>query len=67
MATVAGGPGKLSGNSTCRFQAGRCIFTNLGVDTMGENYTLQFQLINPSTADVTLAVSQVNMLFYIYN
>jgi len=55
-ATVASGAGSLANNLTCAFKQGLCVFENLAVDTMGEDYTLSFELTYPSTETVIPAV-----------
>ena len=61
VAVVTSGSGDLSGNTTCSFVAGLCTFQDLGLDTMGENYTVQFELVYPTTADVTPVTSEVKI------
>lgn len=63
VAVVTGGSGDLSGNTTCSFVAGLCTFQDLGLDTMGDNYTVQFELVYPTTADVTPVISEVQIYF----
>ena len=48
-ASIATGAGALINNVTCAFSQGLCVFDNLAIDTMGENYTIQFDLTYPST------------------
>jgi hypothetical protein len=57
-ATLVDGPGALINNLTCNFIGGMCIFENLAVDSMGENYTIQFDVTYPTTADIAGAASQ---------
>ena len=63
VAVVTSGSGDLSGNTTCSFVAGLCTFQDLGLDTMGDNYTVQFELVYPTTADVTPVISEVQIYF----
>ena len=51
-ATVTSGAGSLANNLTCAFKQGLCVFENLAVDTVGEDYTLSFELTYPSTETV---------------
>ena len=60
-ASLAAGPGGLVNNLTCTFTSGICTFSNLAVDTMGENYTLQFDLTDPT--EVTPATSTLHCTF----
>jgi len=47
-ASLANGPGDLANNLTCAFKDGWCTFEDLAVDTMGENYTIRFDLTYPT-------------------
>jgi len=52
-ATLTNGNGLLVNNVTCYFAVGGlCTFENLAIDAMGENYTIQFEVTYPTTADV---------------
>ena len=57
-ATLVNGAGSLINNVTCNFVGGLCTFENLAIDTMGDNYTLQFEVTYPTTADIIGATSQ---------
>jgi len=57
-ATLVSGAGALINNVTCIFVGGTCEFENLAITSMGENYTIQFDLTYPTTADIIPAVSQ---------
>ena len=57
-ATLVNGAGSLINNVTCIFVGGLCTFENLAIDTMGDNYTLQFEVTYPTTADIIGATSQ---------
>merc|ERR1719369_2409806 len=46
-ASISSGSGSLINNITCSFVGGMCIFENLAIDSMGDNYTLQFELTYP--------------------
>ena len=48
-ASIASGAGALINNVTCEFHQGLCVFENLAIDTMGEDYALQFDLTFPGT------------------
>lgn len=51
-AMIASGSGALANNLTCAFEQGLCVFENLAIDTMGEDYTLSFELTYPNTETV---------------
>ena len=58
-ATLVTGAGSLINNVTCDFVGGMCTFENLAIDSMGENYTLQFDVTYPTTADIVGVASQM--------
>ena len=58
-ATLVTGAGSLINNVTCDFVGGMCTFDNLAIDSMGENYTLQFDVTYPTTADIVGVASQM--------
>jgi len=57
-ASLVTGAGSLINNVTCNFIGGMCEFDNLAIDSMGENYTIQFDLTYPTTADIVGVTSQ---------
>ena len=56
-ASLASGPGGLANNLTCAFKDGWCSFESLAVDTMGDNYTIQFSLTYPSLSQEMTAIT----------
>ena len=57
-AALVDGAGSLINNVTCNFIGGMCQFENLAIDMMGDNYTLQFDLTYPTTAQIVGVTSQ---------
>merc|ERR1712013_286047 len=57
-AALVDGAGSLINNVTCKFIGGMCQFENLAIDMMGDNYTLQFDLTYPTTAQIVGVTSQ---------
>ena len=51
-ASKVSGDGNLINNVTCQFIAGYCEFTDMAVDTMGFNFTIEFALTYPTTASI---------------
>jgi len=57
-AALVDGEGSLINNVTCNFIGGMCQFENLAIDKTGENYTMQFDLTYPTTAEIVGIESQ---------
>jgi len=56
-ATLASGSGALINNATCKFIEGYCEFADLGIDTMGSGYTIDFEITYPTTSTLASVVS----------
>jgi len=56
-ATLATGSGALINTATCEFIQGYCEFTDLGLDTMGSGYAIDFEITYPTTSTLASAVS----------
>ena len=52
-ASKLSGSGSLINSVTCSFLKGICAFTDLGVDTTGNNFTIEFALTYPTTTDIS--------------
>ena len=53
-ASVASGPGAVANNLTCTFEQGLCVFGDLAIDTEGGDYSLSFELTQPTGLDTPI-------------
>lgn len=57
-AAKAGGSGNLINDLTCSFIAGFCEFANLGVDSEGTNFTIEFAVTSPTATSISALESE---------